>query len=68
MDDRQALKLLVLLNQYATDHGMDVSPDITVKQLADDLADSMSIASAVTQCDQLRFSIYDNLNLEVWKS
>lgn len=62
MRDRDARRLMELLAKYATDYGRDCDADITVKCLADDLAESNSDPSLTYQMETLRDEVYDGLN------
>lgn len=62
MNDRQAYKLMELLAEYAKAFGKDCDGDITVKQLADDLAESNSDPAWTAGIETLRDEVYDGLN------
>jgi hypothetical protein len=62
MNDRESLALLSLLAKYAAEYGRYCDGDITVKELADDLAGAMDEARHVAESEDLRDKVYDGLN------
>lgn len=64
--DDDARRLLQELAKYAEAFAADHSdPDVTVKELADDLADSSNDPNNTLR--DLRYRVYDGLNNEVGK-
>ncbi len=61
MTDRHALNLLTLLADYAEEYGNGLTLDLTVVQLADDLADSNDDPGLLIEVKDQRNRITDGL-------
>jgi len=62
MTDKQAAQLIELLARYAETYGKDCDPDMTVKMLADDIADANTDREFTNRVEVARDIVYDGLN------
>jgi len=64
MQDKHDVQLLLLLAQYAEAYGKDCDAAISVKEVADDIVDSVSDADLPLwrTADAARDRVYDGLN------